>query len=104
MDNGAKKDTNLISNALLGMMIFNAVNSAYIVNYRPKTGTYHIWLCSALGVLMVVFSVWVIIMCIRMLKGKKLDGREAMLSRFASNKSQNEVVLRDVVTNFLLAV
>ena len=71
MDNGAKKDTNQISNALLGMMIFNAVNSAYIVNYRPKTGTYHIWLCSALGVLMVVFSVWVIIMCIRMLKGKK---------------------------------
>ncbi|XP_078149838.1 cytochrome P450 CYP94D108-like [Carex rostrata] len=39
----------------------------------------------------------------RMLEGKKLDGREDMLSRFASNKNQNEIVLRDVVTNFLLA-
>lgn len=38
-----------------------------------------------------------------MSKGIKLDGREDMLSRFASNKDYNEVVLRDVVTNFLLA-
>jgi len=39
----------------------------------------------------------------RMLKGMELDGREDMLSRFASNKDHNEVVLRDVVTSFLLA-
>ena len=71
MDNNAKKDANQISIALLGMMVFNVINTAYIVNYKPKTGTYHIWLCSALGVLMVVFSVWVIIIFIRMLKGNK---------------------------------
>ncbi|KAJ1689092.1 hypothetical protein LUZ63_013247 [Rhynchospora breviuscula] len=39
----------------------------------------------------------------RMLKGVELNGREDMLSRFASNKDHNEDVLRDVVTNFLLA-
>jgi cytochrome P450 len=39
----------------------------------------------------------------RMLKGMELDGREDMLSRFASNKDHNEIVLRDVVISFLLA-
>ncbi|XP_078166376.1 cytochrome P450 CYP94D108-like [Carex rostrata] len=39
----------------------------------------------------------------RMLKRMELDGRQDMLSRFASNKDHNEVVLRDVVTNFILA-
>ena len=39
----------------------------------------------------------------RMLKGMELDGREDMLSRFASNKDHNEVVLRDIVTNFIMA-
>ncbi|KAF3327288.1 cytochrome P450 94A1 [Carex littledalei] len=39
----------------------------------------------------------------RMMKGMELDGREDMLSRFASNKDHNEVMLRDVVTNFLIA-
>ena len=71
MNDNSKKDTNQISIALMGMMIFNAVNSAYIINFKPKTGTYHIWICSALGALMVLFSVWVSILCIRMLKGKK---------------------------------
>jgi cytochrome P450 len=40
---------------------------------------------------------------LRMLKVAELDNREDMLSSFASNKDHNEVVLRDAVTNFLLA-
>ncbi|KAJ1689094.1 hypothetical protein LUZ63_013249 [Rhynchospora breviuscula] len=39
----------------------------------------------------------------RMLKGMELDGREDLLSRFASIKDSNEDMLRDIVTNFLLA-
>ncbi|XP_078167888.1 cytochrome P450 CYP94D108-like [Carex rostrata] len=37
------------------------------------------------------------------LKTMELDGRQDMLSRFMSNKDHNEVELRDVVTNFILA-
>ncbi|MBQ5417919.1 MAG: hypothetical protein IIU25_02780 [Oscillospiraceae bacterium] len=59
---------------LPGLSVFYAVISAYVVNYRLKIGTYHVWLCSAVGAAAVVFSVWAIILCAGLLirkKGKK---------------------------------
>lgn len=57
--------------ALTGLSIFYAVISAYVVNYKPKIGTYHIWLCSAVGAAVVIFSVWAIILCAGLLKRKE---------------------------------
>lgn len=75
MENNDKaKNTNRASFVLLGLSIFNAVHSAYIINYKPKIGAHHIWLCSAFGVVLVLFSVWAIIYCVGLLikkEGKK---------------------------------
>lgn len=58
----------LISLVTSGLALFNGVFSAYTVNYKPKVGGYHIWLCSAIGVVFAVFTVWAVIMCVRLLK------------------------------------
>ncbi len=51
--------------------IFIAINSAYVINYKPKVGSYHIFLCAAFGILLVLFSVWAIINCIIILRKKE---------------------------------
>lgn len=57
-----------ISLVCSGLVILNGVFSAYVVNYKPKVGEYHIWLCSALGVLLAVYTAWVVAVCVRLLK------------------------------------
>ena len=72
MENNDKaKNTNRASFVLLGLSIFNTVHSAYIINYKPKIGAHHIWLCSAFGVVLVLFSVWAIIYCVGLLIKKE---------------------------------
>lgn len=50
------------------LALLNGVFSAYVVNYKPKIGEYHIWFCSALGVLLVLFTVWAVAVCVKLLK------------------------------------
>lgn len=57
-----------ISLVCSGLVILNGVFSAYVVNYKPKVGEYHIWLCSALGVLLLLFTVWAVAVCVKLLK------------------------------------
>lgn len=67
----------LISLASSVLVLFNGIFTAYVVNYKPKIGEYHIWLCSALGVLLALFTVWTVVWCIRSLK--KGEGSKTML-------------------------
>ncbi len=53
------------------MPIFLAINSAYVVNYKPKVGSYHIYLCTIFGILLVLFSVWAIVNCVIILRKKE---------------------------------
>ena len=52
----------LISSVL---MLLNGVFSAYVLNYKPKIGEYHIWLCTILGVLLALTTILGIIWCIQ---------------------------------------
>ena len=75
MNNDAEeKNTSSVNSSLSfvisGTMLLNAVFSAYVVNYKPKIGFHHIWICSALGVLLTVFSVWGVVQCVNLLKKK----------------------------------
>ena len=70
-NNYSPKNSNRGSFVLLGISIFNAILSSYVINYKPKIGTYHIWLCSAIGVAIVIFSIWAIIFCVGLLKRKE---------------------------------
>lgn len=70
-NNYSPKNINRGSFVLLGISIFNAILSPYVINYKPKIGTYHIWLCSAIGVAIVIFSIWAIILCVGLLKRKE---------------------------------
>lgn len=58
------------------LVLFNGIFSTYVLNYNPKIGEYHIWLCSILGVLLAAFTVFVIIWCVKLIKrndtGKKI--------------------------------
>ena len=73
-----------------GMLLLNGVFSAYVGNYKPKIGFHHIWICSALGVLLTVFSVWGVVQCVTLLK-KSTD-----------NKKLTAIVLVVVVLVFAL--
>ena len=67
MENNTEKKASkygLISLVCSLMVLLNSVFSAYMVNYKPKVGEYHIWLCSALGVLLAVYTVWVVAVCV----------------------------------------
>ena len=62
----------IICNLLPGLLsIFIAINSAYVINYKPKVGSYHIYLCIAFGILLVLFSIWAVVNCIIFLIKKK---------------------------------
>ena len=52
---------------LIGLAVLNAVHSAYMINYHPKTGAYHVWLCAGIGLLILVFCIWSVIADIRIL-------------------------------------
>lgn len=52
-------------------LILMPICSAYIINYKPKIGVIHVWLCSAFGVVLVAFSIWAIVVCSVMLKKKE---------------------------------
>ena len=70
MKNDKKYD--FICNLLLCLMsIFLAINSAYVVNFKPKVGSYHIYLCTIFGILLVLFSVWAIVNCVIILRKKE---------------------------------
>ena len=80
MNNDAEeKNTSSVNSSLSfvisGTMLLNAVFSAYVVNYKPKIGFHHIWICSALGVLLTVFSVWGVVQCVNLLK-KNTDNKK----------------------------
>ena len=66
-----------ISLASSVLVLFNGIFTAYVVNYKPKIGEYHVWICSALGVLLALFTVWTVVWCIRSLK--KGGGSKTML-------------------------
>lgn len=66
----------LISLASSVLVLFNGIFTAYVI-VNPKIGEYHIWLCSALGVLLALFTVWTVVWCIRSLK--KGEGGKTML-------------------------
>lgn len=51
-------------------LIFNAVFSAYVLNYQPKIGKYHILICSILGILIVLFAILGIVWCVKDLKNQ----------------------------------
>ncbi|MDE7195324.1 MAG: hypothetical protein K2O14_15345, partial [Oscillospiraceae bacterium] len=55
----------LISLVCSLLLLLNGVFSAYVVNYKPKVGGYHIWLCSALGAVLAVYTVWAVAVCVR---------------------------------------
>lgn len=62
----------IICNLLPGLLsIFIAIYSAYVINYKPKVGSYHIFLCIAFGILLVLFSIWAVVNCIIFLIKKK---------------------------------
>lgn len=54
--------------ALSVLMLVNGVFSVYVVNYNPKIGEWHIWLCSGLGVLLAVLAVSVVVWGVKQLK------------------------------------
>lgn len=72
------------------MIFLNGVFSAYVVNYKPKIGVHHIWICSALGVLLTVFLLWGIVECVNSLK------------KHENNKKYTIFVLIFVVLVFIL--
>lgn len=71
-NNAEKKKTSSVNSrislVISGTMLLNGVFSAYVLNYKPKIGSYHIWICSALGLLLTVFSVWGVVQCVTVLK------------------------------------
>lgn len=70
MKNDKKYD--FICNLLLCLMsIFIAINSAYVVNYKPKVGSHHVYLCTIFGILLVLFSAWAIVNCVIILRKKE---------------------------------
>ncbi len=80
MENNAndKKTSSINSRVFLAnsiLLLLNAVFSAYVLNYKPKIGEYHVWLCSVLEVLLAVFTVWTVVLCIRVLI-KKAGGKK----------------------------
>jgi len=63
-----KEKTNLtISLQLIGLAVFNAVHSAYMINYKPKIGAYHVWLCTVIGLMIIVFCAWSIVNSVKIL-------------------------------------
>ena len=54
--------------ALSVLMLINGVFSVYVVNYKPKIGEWHLWLCSGLGVLLAVLTVSVVVWGVKQLK------------------------------------
>ena len=55
--------------------VFVAVNSAYIINYKPKIGVRHVWICSAIEAAAVIFSVWAVMVCVGALRRKTVRKR-----------------------------
>ena len=62
---------------IFALMILNAVHSAYVINYTPKTGAFHIILCTVFGVILIVYSIWAVVKCISMLINK--EGRKGFV-------------------------
>lgn len=65
---------NQISLITSGLLIFNGVYSAYVLNYKPKVGAYHIWICSILGILLIIFSMWAFVKGVGLLKREEKKG------------------------------
>ena len=66
------KKYNIILNLLPSLMsILIAINTAYVINYKPKIGSYHIYLCTIFGIVLVLFSVWSIVNCIIIFRKKE---------------------------------
>ena len=69
----AKSSTVLgdLSSVYLPFIICNAVYSVYVLNYTPKVGAVHVRLCAGIGGLMVLFTLWAVICCIRLIVRSK---------------------------------
>ena len=52
---------------MYGLLILNAVFSAYVLNYTPKIGAFHLAICTAFGLVLVIFSIFAAVKCISML-------------------------------------
>jgi len=74
-NNDKVSKSGLISFMCSVLALINGIFSAYVLNHNPKIGEYHIWLCSILGVLLVIFTVFIIIWCIKLLKGNDASKR-----------------------------
>ena len=68
-----------LSPVYLLFIISNAVYSAYVLNYTPKVGAVHVWLCAGIGVLMVLFTLWAGARCVRLLIRSKAQRMLATL-------------------------
>ncbi len=70
-DNQNTSSQNNMSALIISVLaLLNGVFSAYVLNYKPKIGEYHIWLCTILGVLLALFTVLGVVWCVRQLKKK----------------------------------
>ncbi len=70
-DNQNTSSQNNMSALIISVLaLLNGVFSAYVLNYKPKIGEYHIWLCTILGVLLALFTIWGVAWCIRQLQKK----------------------------------
>lgn len=54
----------------IGISVFIAVNETYLNRYQPKVGAYHLYLCSAFGILLVVFMIAAAILIIADMRKK----------------------------------
>ena len=64
-----KYTSNAFLNIALGLGLFNTALN-YILHYSGKVGTYHVWICSIIGVLLVLFAIYGIVQCIKIVKSK----------------------------------
>ena len=56
---------------IYALLILNAVHSAYVLNYAPKIGAFHITICTVFGIVLAVFSFWAVVKCMNMLLKKE---------------------------------
>lgn len=89
MENNTDENRKTSNNSIITLMssmlvLLNSIFTAYVLNYKPKTGGYHIWICSFLGIIVMLFTVWVVVVCVRLLKrgegSKKLTAALMVIS------------------------
>lgn len=69
IDENKKSSNNSMITLMSSLLVLlNGIFTAYVLNYKPKTGEYHIRICSLLGMIITLYTVWVVVWCVRQLK------------------------------------